>query len=822
MADGSIRVNTGLNLTGIKKDIKEFEKEIAKAEKEVEALEKKKAKETSKYEKDAENGVGSTKDEAIEKQAQIVEEINKKMEEASARAEQYKKKLAEATAEFQKQQSLSDANKQLNQAIADNKFADGIKSQEEYNSILAETERKMAQIEAEAERIATMTGTNKNELLAQNQTYQKLADQHRILTDRTYEFENASASAGATASASMSRATAASTQFGMSVQNCIKRLKLMAMAVFGARGAYMMLRQAVMTYMQSNEELYAQVQTLKQVFAQTIGPVIEWVISLIIKAISYVNAFVSALTGINIVAKANAAALKKQSQASKSGNQSASFDEQTKLSATSQSGSGASGTLPDGTNIDLTFLDPLKKALEDFWADVEPLLNTLKTLGKWIYDDILVPVADWAANSVLPAVLGVLGEAFLILNDALILCEPIFKWIWEEILKPIAEWTGGKIVEIITAIGDWCEEHHETLSKVAAVVLTIVGAILLVKGAILLLSGVMAILTSPITWIILAIAGLIALFVELYDNCEGFRKGVDEAWQGIKDIFKGAIDFIKGLFSGDEDLMAEGFSAMCDGGQRLFDGLWEGLQAGWEWLKVKVPELWQKFVDKFKEFFGIHSPSTLFADFGKYMMDGLYNGLVNAINKIQDACKKVWEAIKGCFSKVGDWFKDTFSKAWQKVKDIFSTGSKIFSGIKEGIADTFKSIVNKIIDGINTIIATPFNKINGLLNTIRSISVAGFTPFKNLWSYNPLSVPKIPKLAKGGIVNNIGKGVPLIAGEAGREAILPLENNTEWMDVLVDKINGGNTTVPIYLDGKMIAKYIIDLQKRRAFATNGG
>ena len=38
--------------------------------------------------------------------------------------------------------------------------------------------------------------------------------------------------------------------------------------------------------------------------------------------------------------------------------------------------------------------------------------------------------------------------------------------------------------------------------------------------------------------------------------------------------------------------------------------------------------------------------------------------------------------------------------------------------------------------------------------------------------------------------------------------------------ILVDKINGGNTTVPIYLDGKMIAKYIIDLQKRQAFATS--
>ena len=264
---------------------------------------------------------------------------------------------------------------------------------------------------------------------------------------------------------------------------------------------------------------------------------------------------------------------------------------------------------------------------------------------------------------------------------------------------------------------------------------------------------------------------------------------------------------------------------MKNGGKQLLEGLWEGLKAGWEWLKVKVPELWNKFVEKFKSFFGIHSPSTMFADFGGFMMDGLYNGLTKAIEKIKEACKKVWEAIKGCFAKVGDWFKETFSKAWQKVKDVFSKGSQIFSGIKEGIADTFKTIVNTLITGINKIISIPFNNINGMLNKIREISIAKVKPFEKLWSHNPLPVPQIPKLARGGIVNNPGAGVPLIAGEAGREAILPLDNNTEWMDILADKIGGGgggNTTIPVYLDGKMIAKYIIDLQKRKAFATNGG
>ena len=83
------------------------------------------------------------------------------------------------------------------------------------------------------------------------------------------------------------------------------------------------------------------------------------------------------------------------------------------------------------------------------------------------------------------------------------------------------------------------------------------------------------------------------------------------------------------------------------------------------------------------------------------------------------------------------------------------------------------------------------------------------------FSGNPL-----PKLAVGGIVNRPGRGVPAIIGEAGAEAVLPLENNTEWMDVLAEKI-GGNVTIPIYMDGKKIATYVVDIQKKRAFAMNG-
>jgi hypothetical protein len=65
--------------------------------------------------------------------------------------------------------------------------------------------------------------------------------------------------------------------------------------------------------------------------------------------------------------------------------------------------------------------------------------------------------------------------------------------------------------------------------------------------------------------------------------------------------------------------------------------------------------------------------------------------------------------------------------------------------------------------------------------------------------------------------------VPVIAGEAGAEAVLPLENNTGWMDILAEKINAGaqKLVVPIYLNGRKIAEEVIDITNKRNFATNG-
>ena len=186
------------------------------------------------------------------------------------------------------------------------------------------------------------------------------------------------------------------------------------------------------------------------------------------------------------------------------------------------------------------------------------------------------------------------------------------------------------------------------------------------------------------------------------------------------------------------------------------------------------------------------------ADFFSGMWDGLVNG-----------AKAAWDGIKSVFSAVADFFKNIFTAAWEGVKAVFSVGGKIFDGIKDGIVKGFTTIVNGIITGINKVVAIPFNGINAVLDGIRSVNILGLKPFD--W-VGRLPVPQIPLLARGGILE---RPTLVGAGEAGAEAIVPLENNLGWLDKMAAMLNermGNKGGAPIYLqvDGKTFAQIAVN------------
>lgn len=793
MADGTIRVSTKLDNTQLKKEIKELERELNNIRKEQAKVESEAAKVRDSYaaerEFDAQFPEEFSHREDIDKRAAAeLDKINQKQAELNQKEREHLALLEGKKAKLTEQQAIQAASKELDASMAGSSAASKITSQAQYNSLLDATVAKMQAMEMEAEKIAAKTGLAKDEILKANPAYQKLANTMKMLQAQTGKFGSEAANAGKKAENAMKKARAEADKLTKSTHRGIMGFGKMQLAMFGIMFAMRAISAATQEYMAVNTELEGQMNTLKALWGQVLGPVIQWVINLLIQAVTAVNAFVYALTGINYVARANEAALKKQATATNSAKkaaQLAGFDEQTKLSDPSSS---AADKNP------VTLLDESVGALSGFAEKLKEQIlagdwyGAGQTAGQWLMDGI--NSVDW--YGVGTTIGDIVGGAFAFALGFVLSLNP------QNILTKAMELATGLFNSLSSALQnmDWNQIGRDLVDLLIGA-LVVLGnpflAFILTPGKDELAQSVSEFLGSVIGALAQAVVGMGERIAEVAIGL----------WTAIKTDL-------------DENIDWEGTPEEIVG--QLFDGLITALKGVGTWVYNNI---WVPFRDGFQKAFGINSPSTKMKEFGGYVIDGLKNGITNGIAKLKQAAKDALSAILGVFSTVGTRLKNIFSDAWQKVKDVFSKGGKIFSGIKDGIASTFKSIVNTLISGINTIIATPFRSINNMLNSIRSTKVLGIQPFKSLWDYNPLSIPQIPKLALGGIVNRPGRGVPAIIGEAGAEAVLPLENNTEWMDMLAEKI-GGNVTIPIYLDGRKMYTYFVDIGKRKAFAANGG
>lgn len=206
------------------------------------------------------------------------------------------------------------------------------------------------------------------------------------------------------------------------------------------------------------------------------------------------------------------------------------------------------------------------------------------------------------------------------------------------------------------------------------------------------------------------------------------------------------------------------------------------------------------------------------------IFEGIGNIVSGAWNGIVNGAQAAWKGITGIFGNLASFFGSIFSKAWEAVKKVFSVGGKIFDGIKDGIVNAFKAVVNAIIRGINTIVAIPFNAINGVLNGLRGINILGVSPFGWL---PRIGVPQIPYLATGGIVPDTKGGRMIIAGEGGQdEWVVPESKMASLLEQINARGGGGNITVNVYGTfatstneqrkvAEVIAQRIQEIQKSR-------
>jgi phage-related protein len=238
-----------------------------------------------------------------------------------------------------------------------------------------------------------------------------------------------------------------------------------------------------------------------------------------------------------------------------------------------------------------------------------------------------------------------------------------------------------------------------------------------------------------------------------------------------------------------------------------------------DWIKL-VQDTFTGFVDAVKNFFGIHSPSTLFEGFGIYIIEGLWNGLKEMGNWLNENVggffRNMWNTITSVFSNVGDWFKNTFESAGNGIKNAFNGLGKWFRDLWNNILNIMKAPINGIIDALNRII-DGFNSI--------SVHIPDWVPFVGGKTFG-ININKIQKLAKG--TNNARKGLTLV-GEQGPELVdfrggERVYNNRNTKSILTEGAKRDNIFNVTFNNMKDTSAYTMIQQLRqynRELAING-
>lgn len=500
-----------------------------------------------------------------------------------------------------------------------------------------------------------------------------------------------------------------------------------------------------------------------------------------------------------------------------------------------------------------TFMD---NGGQDFVNNVGDIVALLIDLASTIAGDIINSITafmnSWAGQTLIAAAARALELISSVLKGFL------------EILQPLTPVLSGVVAGILAFMG--ASKVVGVVTKVVSVFKSVGSVFGLAKSAATLLWGVLA--ANPIAAVVAIVVALGVALVAAYNKFDGFREAVDkilDAFSGlgealksafenilkdVTNIFQDVIDIIVGIFTGDGEKVGEAVRSLVENILQLLwdvttgvldiginlitglaEGLWEAIKQAPKLIGDALTGLADFIKDFFKGLFGIHSPSTVFAEYGGYLVEGLSDGITKAFDSIGDAFTDMFDYIKDKVSKITDGIKSGFKAikdfaiplpkmAWDKLKE---TAGNIVNKIKDKVEkfkaklpkpsvvwDSIKTKAGRVIDNVKrgvqgfkanlpkpsvmwdslkTGVSNALNKVKGFMDRFKwklpkpklpKFSVSGG---EAPWGFmGKGSLPKVDvKWNKaGGIMTSATifgmKGNTLLGGgEAGAEGIIPLD-----------------------------------------------
>lgn len=312
-----------------------------------------------------------------------------------------------------------------------------------------------------------------------------------------------------------------------------------------------------------------------------------------------------------------------------------------------------------------------------------------------------------------------------------------------------------------------------TSAKIGTAFGVIAGAVK--KATIQVVKLGIAFATNPIGATIIAVTALVAGFIWLWNNVEGFRNFFIGVWDGIKNAVDGFVEGFKNVFNGVVDWIKEWGLTVLAVLFFPFSLLLGFIISKWDEISAFFSGVATWFADFFR---GVWDTIVaIFAPVVQFFSD-MFSQAWTAICDVWNAAAgffgDVWNKVVGIFQAVGTWFGDRFREAWENVKRVFAPVGQFFQDMWNTIVNKFttigtavgnaiggavKSVVNGIISGAEKSINFFIGLINGAAGIINNIP--------------GVHIPKVPEVHFGRLAKGTehAEGGRYLVGENGPEMV---------------------------------------------------
>lgn len=322
---------------------------------------------------------------------------------------------------------------------------------------------------------------------------------------------------------------------------------------------------------------------------------------------------------------------------------------------------------------------------------------------------------------------------------------------------------------------------------------------------------------------------------------------VDSLAEGIGALFGAILSLIAGGVQSLVEGIAEAWgkliewwhdTAFKDGEftiQGLLEGIWNVIKNIGTWIYEHII---QPFVKGFRDGFGIHSPSTVMAELGGYLMEGLFEGIsamvdtvIGLFTTIKDGIVEKWDEITKATKEKWNAIKKYTSETWNNIK---STASSVFTEVKNKVAEAWTAtknntssmwsqIASAVEGAVNGIIGAVNKMVDGVVSGIRkameearamqeSVTSGGSVGARaGMVNIPNISKIKIPKLASGSVIPPNSPYLAVLGDQRqGTNVEAPLDTIKQAVAEVLGGGGGGTHTFVAQINRRTIFEEIID------------